>query len=389
MTPVGMFVKLDRSRVVARQTCAKRRYLEYDYKGTGVSPLQTGDALSFGIALHNIMQRVLTYAKDGTPIDWDAINAEVTVPYAQQVLVKCNADANYKGDPMHKANEQGYLLEMLAYGWAQQRLPKLMEEYDIVSIEQEFEVGLVADVKLMLRIDAVLRHKATGLLYILDFKSLSNLTDDWMVKQEHSAQSSLYIFALEQASGEYVAGIMYEGLAKGISRTEKSEFSPWQGMKLQVTPLCYVYTDGTNVKHEYTKAKGWKKVQAWHMHSVKEHYEVLRALYEGDLPQFCVVPPVRPAQHALDRTVKQTIVAEREYYAKVTQVNAAFAQGQDIRAQELEDALFELSYGSCYKYGASHACPFTGVCHGGASPDDETLFVPRTPHHDGEFEDGE
>lgn len=388
---IANFVRIDRSRVVTRQSCPKRRYLEYDFNGTGVSPTQKGDALPFGIALHACMEKVLRFYRDTPDGDFDALWADITA-YTSTFLKDVYTQAkltNEESNAQHKASEQTFMLEMLVYGWAKQRLPKLLEEYDIEQLEQEFEVSLADDVRLMLRIDAVLRNKANKLPYILDFKSLSTLSDDWMVKQEHSAQSSLYIFGLEQHSGEYVGGILYEGLVKGSQREEKNASNFGFGMKLQVTPLCYVYENEAKgeVQAEYTKAKGWRKMPAWRLHTVPEHFEFLKTQYEGDLPQFNTVPPVRPPQYALDRTVKQTIVAEREYYGKLAQVNGAYNLGQDDRAKGLEDALFELNYGTCYKYGSSHHCPFAGVCHGGASLADPELFTPRVPHHAGEFED--
>jgi hypothetical protein len=370
-----------------------RRYNEYDRNGTGFSPLKKGDALPFGIALHACMERVMRFHKDTPELDfgaeWENTRLTEVVDFAKGVHAASMREDGDEARATHRANEQAFLLEMLVWGWTMQRLPRLLEEYTIESLEQEFEVSLVADVKLMVRLDAVLRNKANNLPYILDFKSLSTINDDWMVKQEHSAQTSLYIYAFEQHTGEYCGGIMYEGFVKGAQREEKNPTVAWQGARVQVTPLCYVYTnDATGeVKHEYTKAKGWRKAAAWHLNQAADHYCVLRGLYEGDLPQFCVVPPVRPPQAALDRTVKQTIVAEREYYVKLTQINGAVSLGQEERAKELEDALFELHYGTCYKYGGSHHCPFTGVCHGGARLDDPELFTPRVPHHPGEFED--
>lgn len=389
---IANFVRIDRSRVVTRQGCPKRRYLEYDKNGTGFSPVDKGDALPFGIAMHVCMEKVLRFYRDTPDADFAILWKDIQ----QYTTTFCNsvytaAEKVYgKEKAEHKASEQTFLLEMLVYGWTKQRLPKLLEEYNIEQLEQEFEIALSPDIKLMLRIDAVLRNKANNLPYILDFKSLSTLSDDWMVKQTHSAQSSLYIYGLEQHSGEYVAGIFYEGLAKGAQYEEKNENNDGFGLKLQATPLCYVYENAALDKRQakYTKAKGYRKMPAWKcMSGVPEHYAFLREQYEGDLPQFCFVPPVRPPQYALDRTVQQTIIAEREYYAKLAQVNAAYNLGQDDRAQQLESALFELHYDTCYKYGSSHHCAFAGVCHGGAQLDDPELFVPRTPHHAGEFED--
>lgn len=394
MTPLPLYAKVDRSRIVQRQVCPMSRYLGYDFNATGITRVHTGSALAFGIAMHAGLERILRAAASDTAVDetdlFAAIQTDVVVPYSEQVKAAVLAETKDAAQAMHKSTEQAWLLSMLLYGWYKQRLPRILAEYTIEAVEEEFTASLSDDLRLMLRIDVVLRHRVNGLLYILDFKSLGNVTDDWMVKQEHSAQTSLYIYALEQHRDEYVAGIMYEGLAKGTSRKDTNEKSPWFGHTLQTTPLCYVYTNDEEVRHEYTKAKGWRKVPAWQLvPDAATHYATLSMLYEGDLPQFCVVPPVRPTQQALERTVRQTIYAEREYYNKLAQVNGALNMGQQERADELSSTLFELNYSACYKYGKEHACQFAPICHGGCSPTDETQFVARTPHHAGEFEDGE
>jgi hypothetical protein len=391
--PPPPVVKVDRSRIVARIDCEMLRYWNYHHNGRGIVPRAgAGDALEFGIALHKAMEYILSTTMEGKPLDFGLMEANVIHPFEQTIfnrmLFRENAD-HAKAD--HIAKEQAHLLRTLTIGWTIQRLPALLEEYDIVGVEVEYEVPFPAsNVSLMLRVDAILRRKADGILHILDFKSLKYLSDDWMVHHEHSLQTLLYLWALGKASGEYIGGVLYEGLLKGGTRKETNKAVPWSGWDTAQSPLCYVYTDGAgHYKHAWTSAKGWRKVHLFD-HSTSEVLRILTQCYEeageGGLPFWNTVPPVRPTDALVEQTIDSLTRAEKEYANKIIILNNLTDKGMTDEADHKRKQEMELNLGRCYKYGTKYGCPYTRICHGGADPNDATEWVPRTPHHETELD---
>jgi hypothetical protein len=355
----------------------------------GITSIWPAEALEFGIALHEALAYILQRAQCEQSPDWEFVDAEILEKYRQKLIQSLLMRKLPDDHISHIVSEQVWLLRMLSLGWTTQRLPAILDEYSVESVEQEFEVQIASDMRLMGRFDAVLIHRATKVPFILDYKSMKTVSNDWIVAREHSAQTYLYVHALGQHLGRYVGGIMYEGLLKGINKDETNKFVPWSGLPTQHTPLCYVYTNESgDMQLEYTKAKGWRKTKAWQISSPEEHLKALQIRSEGELlPSFVVCPPVRPTTQAMETIVAQIVKAEREYNISLAIVRAAAQQGESERVRELEGVLFEQHFWRCYKYGTNYGCQFTPICHGGVLPNDCSEFIPRIPHHAGELED--
>lgn len=391
--PAPHIVKVDRSRIVARQDCEMMRYWNYHHEGKGIVPrLGQGDALEFGIALHGAMEYILRERMAGNVPGVARLEIDHFLPFGKRVfdrmLLRENAD-HPKAD--HVSKEQAHLLRMLVLGWTHTRLPALLEEYDIVGVEKEYEVELPLrpHIHLMLRIDAILRRKADGMLHILDFKSLKYLSDDWMVHHENSLQTVLYLWALGKAEEEYIGGVLYEGLLKGGTRKETNKGVPWTGYEVSTSPLCYVYTDHLgHYKHQWTSAKGWHKIHLFDS-TYDRVLQILNASYleagEG-LPFWNTVPPVRPTDAQIEQVINAIALSESNYNGTIFGVEQFAAKG-DLSLADIHRKLhIEQNLGRCYKYGTKYGCPYTSLCHGGSDPGDPTQWVPRTPHHDTEFE---
>jgi hypothetical protein len=391
MTPVERFIRVDRSRIVARQECPTSRYYGYDCNGTGITSIWPAEELEFGIAMHEALAHVLIRAKEGEGPNWKVIDGEILENYRLKLTQSLLARKLPDDHIGHVVSEQVWLLRMLVLGWTTQRLPAILDEYSVESVEQEFEVKIASDMRLMGRYDAVLKHRATGVPFILDYKSAKTVSTDWIVAHEHSAQTYLYVHALGLHLDCYVGGIMYEGLLKGINKEESNKFVPWSGLPVQHTPLCYVYTNESgDMQLEYTKAKGWRKTAAWQISTPEQHLKAMQIRSEGErLAAFITCPPVRPTTQAMETVVTQIVRAEREYSTLLVLVRAAIQRGEFERVRELENQLFEQHFWRCYKYGSGHGCQFTPICHGGVLPNDCTEFIPRVPHHSNEFENVE
>lgn len=369
-----MIIQLDRSRLVARQDCPQLRYWNYHHQGMGLQPRQAAHALAFGIALHEGFACIL---KGEHP---DQVAQRLIVTFGNELFPQYLAQGYTRDEAAFFASEQCWLLAALLRGWSKYRLPGILAEYDVESVEQEFQVPFddAHKVQAMLRLDAQLRRKDDGLRFILDFKSLSNVSTDWMVHHEKSVQTMFYTLALERHLDEYVGGILYEGLVKGYSRLETAASSPWRGKLLQQSPICYGWSNGKEVRPTYTSTKGYKKVALFELDGL----DILAylELHGLDKELFVSIPPIKPTPQELERFRQQTVRAETRFHQQVENVNNAVARNPDVGLSLMETE-FERHLERCWKYGTRHGCPFVPLCHQGMDPNDNDLFEPREPHH--------
>jgi hypothetical protein len=341
---------VDRSRIVARQDCPRMRYWQYDAYGTGISPETTGIALSTGTALHEV---IAEFVKTG--------NMEVA-------LLKNTLEDT----------DQRALVEGMARGWQLVRWPQLNAEYEVMLdyVETEHLVTLFEDkfdcVKQSIRFDMPLRHRETGQVVILDLKTLSYPSQHWVAKWEHDLQTQLYSRAARQMFGPNCGGVLYDGLVKGSLRVESSSTSPFSGQRIQQSPYCYAYSDGTDYSSSYVGRKGWKKVRVYdHMPMSRwvQQLYMMGVLEE----QFVSLPPINPPVTEQESLARQAGQQEVAYALHLVTVN---------ENPELIDSLIPQHTGRCYKYGDDYGCAYRGFCFTrGADPLADGGFIVRVPHH--------
>jgi hypothetical protein len=383
-----------RSAIEAREECPAKRFLGYDYPIDGVpTGLQTEEAslpLIDGTWGHVATARALM----GEPID--NIMPDIIAGYRAEVL-----ERGVRGelDLDHLIAEQAAMLEGALRGWVKTRLPVLLEEYEFISTEQEWRYMMAPGLAQQLRMDGIARRHADGLLHILDFKFLKYADEIFTLKQEHSLQTSLYVKALTEKTGEYVAGIMYEGIIKGSWRKDTAQSSPWFGQKVQATPFNYAYqlsVDGMDVTQTaYTNRKGYRKIRTYDQMTMRAWVDWLEANEPDTLAkQFMFVPPISPTPGEMERTIARVALEEQEYLRKLgkyLQLNAdAEKYGSDVLRAQAE-TYRELHVapkreGACFKYGSDFVCPFhRDVCFNeNANPLEEGGFVARVNHHEEE-----
>jgi hypothetical protein len=378
-------LNLDRSRIVARQECAMLRYINYHWGGKGIIPKGGNIHLRNGIAIHRGIETI-----------WktDNINAACQVAalefWKDFTLTGTPLNSEETKEKVRVLKEQWALVEGLLRGWHKVRYPLLREDYEVVAIEEEFEVELAPGIRLMLRFDVVLRRKADGLLVVLDYKTLSYLSDDWQKQHEVSLQTLLYTWAASKHFGESSVGIQYEGLTKGLRRMETAKSSPFEGKKVQLSPLVYGYhMPGAGLwQSEWPKgAKGWTKVYIPDHHKSEEWVDLLEQ--EGKLSDlFPVIPVVMPTYADQEAAVASVVYEEEQFARRLTVLEDSQKFGQS--RGEAERRLFEQNRGRCYKYGIGNACPMLDYCYNATTRQDplDNGFEARTPHHDGEVENG-
>lgn len=379
----------DRSRIVIRNECPRLGYWTYEADGKGYVPQATPMPLINGIIIHNAFAKLLLGEQVHRAVQ------EALAEYAAAVL---SDGIPWTEEKQFTIDEQRYLLAGIILAFAKQHLPRLLEEFDVAMfpgtltpwVEKEFTTEITPGVSAMLRMDVVLVRKTTGDLVILDFKSLSYLSNDWMEKWKHNAQTYLYVEAVKRKSGREVEGIMYLGMIKGTRRMETNLSVPWSGKKVQSSPYCYGYQGPHGeIQTEYTPRKGWKKVRACDVTSDPfEWFEdvILPAHYDTGLLDklFCVVLPYVPPQWEIERWLRQTGWQEYLLSEYKQEVKDAFTRGDLGEGRRLIELYYPTNEERCFKYGADNKCPYISLCFTQDPNPLEQGFVVRTPHHDTE-----
>lgn len=344
-------ITISRSAVATRKLCPMKRYWAYHAPAPegmapttpsvgGLSPVTEGSALAKlrGQWFHSLM----AHAIRGRDLDV-AIDDE-------------------GGRPDELPLEQHVLVRRAIRGWLHVRAPQLLADYAVQSTEAEWQWSLDPLVTQTLRLDAILRHRETDRLLILDYKTLSRPDTNWIDRLRDSDQTHLYLQALTERTEEPGIAMQYEGILLGTYDAEtQQQKSPFVSAYHKHGVLSPTWSAGST----RISTLDWPDDQwlAW-------AEPVLPALY-------CTTGPLAPPPAQLLATKRATLHAELQWADTLAQLDAA--PDEDTRAY-LREALIERHPDSCLKYGRGHACPYVPLCWHGAVPDTDT-YVPRTDHH--------
>ena len=396
----------DRSRIDTREDCERKRYLNYDFdvegEAIGIQRRSASLPLLNGTEIHEAHARLLANAA-GFPgaekWDLESIVEDMKARYRKAV-----EDRGVYGevDLEGLIREQTALLEAMLRTFARTWLPRILADYDVVTIEQPMDWEMAPGLVQKLRFDTVLRRKGDGQLVILDYKSMAYISDAWQKKLERATQTSLYITAAEELFGEPVE-MAYIGMAKGQWKKETAQAPAWSGEKIQLTPYLYAYANtneiGTIYRTKYTNAKGFKKIRTYEHMTVAEWVSWLfnneRSLVDE---LFTFMPPFSPTPAERNRRVELIVREELRYIQQIRDYEAmkreALETGNEalaLKAQKyLDFVAAPMRENSCFKYGASHTCPFYDVCFNEGALEyvlEDGAFVKRDPHHSTELEE--
>ena len=369
---------IDRSRVVAREECPRMRYLTYDFEGTGVESDSQALPLLAGIAIHSAHARLLM----GESVD--QVVTDVIGSYKVEMAAR-----GLLGIDVTEAliREQSSLLEGMLRMWTKVRLPALLADYDVMSVEKAWRWTLTPGLQQSLRMDAILRRKDTGLIFILDFKTVSYPSEIWGEKFEHDHQTLLYVQAIEEEVGEPVGGIIYEGLVKGLFKKDTSFKSDWFNQKVQLSPytMCYMAEEGEagrTFQTPYTSKKAYRKVRPYDHMTMTEWVDYLIENEPSTVEQlFIIVPEILPPAAERIELKQQVIREELSYFDQLARYNA---MEDGLEKDTFLDILAPKRRQRCFKYGLDNKCVFAAsVCFNqGSHPLRDGGFRPRTPHHD-------
>lgn len=378
----------DRSGIVDRENCPRLRFLgrHAGPKRKGIERKEASIPLLSGQAIHTA-HSLLFQGKD-----IDFVLARTLAEYRVEVE---NRGFASNPDTPRVMKEQASLFEGTIRMWAKTRLPMILEEYELVSTEEQwfwnYWPGLVEPI----RMDVIVRRKDDQLLHIIDFKGANHPDDSWMRKHELSRQTVLYLLALKERYQEPVGGIMYEGIVRGSWRKDTAKGSPWYGMKIQNSPYIYGYKlDGEIPQYQtaYTNRKGYKKVRSYDEMSMENWIDTVM-LNNGDQsikPEdlFIVMPPISPSPWELESLRKQIAIAELKWHAELEDYyKVVDAYGEDSKeARDYLDLFAPQHTEQCSKYGEEYLCQMHrdmgGPCFNeGAMPLEDGAFRERESHH--------
>lgn len=366
-----------RSAIATRRQCPTRRYWAFDYAGKGLERKSASLPLVGGTRQHAAHARILMGA------NVDQVVAEEQVAYREEIEAR-GVNGTLPEHLDFLIREQQTLFEGLVRGWVKFRLPLILDEYEPVSIEQEWLVDMGDGFELPLRLDVLERHRGTGLLHIRDFKTVGYLRDGWREHYLHDLQTVLYCEAVERHTQEYVGGMEYEALLKG-GRRQGTDKHGWADRELQQSPLCYGYAIEQNGQREYQSAyttrKGSRKFAVW------QEFEEVEDWLEGHLEEsvwrelYAVSGMMCPTEEEQATTLDQVKRGERLYREALDEICLDLHDGESVQAAVAMN--LERNTDHCFAYGSRHACPFLDLCF---SPGTEPLeegsgFQLRTDHH--------
>lgn len=377
---------IDRSRVEAREECPRLRFLGYDFDETGLDSEEASLPLLSGIAIHAAHARLLA----GQAID--GVVESIISDYIKEIELR-----GLYGLDVTKSliKEQAYLLDGMLRTWAIVRLPRILDEYRVESIEQTWDWELSSGLVQRIRMDAILRRLDDNLLHILDYKSMKYPSELFEKQKEHDLQTCLYVQALKERSGEPVGGILYEGLIKGRFAKESTQSVPWFGQKVQQSPYTTAYAIKSDIgslyRTEYTNRKGFRKIRLFEEMPAKEWVEnYLLAGGDGMINPaelFVSLPAISPTPFELARVKQQVVREELSYHDSLGRYRE-LVEKDSFNAEDLLDSFAPIRTGRCFKYGQDNGCKFTWICFNqGADPLSEgSGYVRRKPHHDTDME---
>jgi hypothetical protein len=386
------FIRADRTRIVTRQKCPKERMLGYHMplqNGLPMGLMKRGSKYeaSFGALLHELLACVLL----GRPVDTLLIEAMGDL---SKICTDAFPDLE-AAEKAHFVKEQQWLLRLLVHGWAKFRLPAILRDYEVVSVEKEHEVtfqpsdylpdafaNMQRPLVIPFRFDALLRDKSSGMLYIMDWKTTKAASEDWNIALDNSLQSNLYIEGAQKLyPDEIVGGIFYEGLVKGYRQMDNARSSKYQGQVIQYGSPLYGWHKGSVVYKDYAAGRMRHFMPDTAGFSEKNMVESLTG-FGWNIPQlFPSTMPWKPLN--IGHTIGQVIVNENTFRQNL-EFWLACPKGSAEKTW-YENILFEQHLDNCFKYGSKHPCQFVDICHGGIHEEEiANIYEQRVPHHAGE-----
>jgi hypothetical protein len=234
--------------------------------------------------------------------------------------------------------------------WERVKRDDFLQQYDVLEVEEEFEIPISPNVMLYTRADAVVRDRSDGSNWVLNWKTTSDVKD-WTRKWFYDPQGWTEAIAAEGRLNIPISGCIYVGVWKGPFYQGKTTSRLIFGYK--------TYTKGGAVTYGTETNGGASKFAAWQ--ETFPFGEGLSAwiswLDKGFLSKYFVESAPQLRQDELvAKWLKQLVRQENE-------IDYVLEAGD----AEEQEAFFWQNWGEeCGR------CPFKDLCRGLATP--ETLI---------------
>jgi hypothetical protein len=417
-----MFMLTDRSRILEWQRCPRARYLSYHYDGTGLASTRFAVPLATGAFIHEGLAVLL----GGGDVE-DAVLV-ATEKYRAHARSYIGAQGVNDDRYDYLIAEQTALTEALLRVYALKQLPGLLSEFEVVRIEKEYEYEIAPGIVLMVRVDALLKQRATGDLYVMSFKTDKGKDIAGKVAEaRHDIQGLTEPLAVEKAGEGQPFGVKMEFLIKG----EWKEDERGSGIRLQdsylvrpwsrpgpvtgtdyawsyywecTEPHVQVWKNGRHVTCEGHKTHGlgetWKRVPIWEHMPIKDWIAMLASGQiqpeAGDPLELAriVSTPVPFYRNDSESNSRLVQLAAQEIGVEERLVAVADMQKEGLSLSHALNLAFPQHDRACnHPYSKDdnfpYTCQFYQLCWEGNA--EENLRNPyplgyrrRTPHHEPE-----
>jgi hypothetical protein len=137
--------------------------------------------------------------------------------------------------------------------WERAKAEEFHERFEVVTVEEEFEIPISPNVVLYTRADAVLRERADGSHWVLNWKTASDVKD-WNRKWFFDPQGWTESLAAEARLGIPVAGTIYLGIWKGPI---------YQGKTTSRLVYGYKHSTKAGITYGTENGGGGTRFEAW------------------------------------------------------------------------------------------------------------------------------
>lgn len=243
--------------------------------------------------------------------------------------------------------EGGVLCEALVRGWHRNSYASFIEEYEVLSVEEEVKALLSPNITLRGRCDAVIRRREDGANFVLNWKT-TGTKEDWTGQWQDDVQAWTEALLMEDILGQKIQGVIFEGLFKGAWRDGRNHSPLIYGWKLDLGDR-----EIFSAKYRrYTREEPWVKFPVW-----QSNLPVSGGLagWIGWLPSdvlaenFFRSAPILKNDRVVEKWVRQVVRRETDI-ARVLEPDVPEGDREDYFPQHFS------------KFNCK-GCPFRRVCH--------------------------
>lgn len=423
----------DRSRHLLRiGRCPRAAYLSTAFgpSGYGIQRGKVSVPLASGTMLHKAQQLILERAQriDAMPDD-DCIRAAIaTAQEEYDRTVAARGLAYWEGDEQVKrtVQEQRLLIAGLLWCWALDDLPRQLEEYRIIAIEQE-EVVVQActcgigdgipswedhrdkgctGIALQTAADWIGERRAyPGQFVYHESKTTGAYASTFAGKWELDIQPFIGCYGWEQRLGVDISGTVIHGFLKGQRKREKAPGDTgktYTGIEFQDSRLVYAWHNPGNpplldpdwqADYEWVDEGGKtrrlgpsyrRKLVDDYPGGIEAYVKAMTIVQRAE--HLCVVGPLMPRPGVVQGFIRGWVAAEQRTREALWDIYDLLSWGRpwyDPEVLALLDTHFPQSW-QCDRYGRNHRCEFAAICKQDAGWQDPLAFlgyVLRRPHH--------